>query len=115
MVQKSYQALQSEIKKLQQKADSLRLKQRQPVVESILRSMEEYSISIDELKAALTQRGSRRKARVNSVASKRANAVAAKYRNQETGETWTGRGKPPRWLAAVEASGVGRERFLISN
>jgi len=25
--------------------------------------------------------------------------VAIKYRNAETGETWTGRGKPPRWIA----------------
>ena len=25
-------------------------------------------------------------------------AVAVKYRNPETGETWTGRGRAPRWL-----------------
>lgn len=24
--------------------------------------------------------------------------IAAKYRNPETGDTWTGRGKPPRWI-----------------
>lgn len=27
--------------------------------------------------------------------------VAPKYRNPETGETWTGRGKPPSWIKDV--------------
>ena len=35
--------------------------------------------------------------------------VAAKYRNPETGETWTGRGKAPKWIAGVED----REKFVI--
>lgn len=34
--------------------------------------------------------------------------VAAKYRNPTTGETWTGRGKPPRWIADQD-----RGQFLI--
>ncbi len=34
--------------------------------------------------------------------------VAAKYRNPQTGETWTGRGKAPRWIADQN-----REKFLI--
>ena len=35
--------------------------------------------------------------------------VAPKYRNPVTGETWTGRGKPPKW---VQESGD-REALLI--
>lgn len=38
-------------------------------------------------------------------ASKRASGttgkVAPKYRHPETGDTWTGRGKPPLWIANV--------------
>ena len=34
--------------------------------------------------------------------------VAPKYRNPLTNETWTGRGKPPRWIQGQE-----REQFLI--
>ncbi|KKW69287.1 histone [Lampropedia cohaerens] len=36
--------------------------------------------------------------------------VAVKYLNKETGETWTGRGKPPRWI-----QGQDREKFLIQS
>ncbi|ODS69736.1 MAG: histone [Acidovorax sp. SCN 68-22] len=34
--------------------------------------------------------------------------VAPKYRNPATGQTWTGRGKPPRWI-----QGQDREKFAI--
>ncbi len=35
--------------------------------------------------------------------------VAAKYRDPNTGATWTGRGKAPRWLDGKE-----RNQFLIA-
>ncbi|MBS0315625.1 MAG: H-NS histone family protein [Proteobacteria bacterium] len=34
--------------------------------------------------------------------------VAAKYRNPATGATWSGRGKPPKWI-----QGQDRSRFAI--
>ena len=36
----------------------------------------------------------------------------AKYRGPN-GETWSGRGRTPRWLAALEAEGQGREQFAL--
>ena len=40
--------------------------------------------------------------------------VAAKYQNPANAkETWTGRGKQPRWLAAETAKGKKLEDFLI--
>ena len=38
---------------------------------------------------------------------------AAKFRNPETGEEWSGRGRPPRWLAALEAKGRDRKEFAV--
>ncbi len=37
---------------------------------------------------------------------------AAKYRGPN-GEEWSGRGRTPNWLEALEAEGRGREEFLI--
>jgi DNA-binding protein H-NS len=34
--------------------------------------------------------------------------VAPKYRDPESGSTWSGRGKPPKWIA-----GQDRDSFLI--
>lgn len=40
--------------------------------------------------------------------------VAPKYRNQATGETWTGRGLKPKWLTAALENGAKVEDFLIA-
>lgn len=45
-----------------------------------------------------------RRAKTSSPASK----VAPKYRDPATGQTWTGRGKPPRWI-----QGQDRAKFAI--
>ena len=44
----------------------------------------------------------------SSAGASKGSKVAAKYRNPETGDTWTGRGKAPRWL-----DGKDRDQFLI--
>ena len=39
--------------------------------------------------------------------------VAPKYRNKDTGETWTGRGLQPKWIQAAIAGGKKLEDFAI--
>jgi DNA-binding protein H-NS len=39
--------------------------------------------------------------------------VAAKYRNQATGETWSGRGLQPKWLKAAIAGGAKVTDFSV--
>lgn len=39
--------------------------------------------------------------------------VAAKYRNEATGETWTGRGLQPNWLKRALADGATLEQFKV--
>ena len=39
--------------------------------------------------------------------------VAAKYRNQATGDTWSGRGLKPKWLVAALATGKTLADFAI--
>lgn len=39
--------------------------------------------------------------------------VLPKYRNPQTSETWSGRGKRPRWLVAAMKSGKRIEEFRI--
>lgn len=39
--------------------------------------------------------------------------VAAKYRNAQTGESWTGRGLQPKWLKKALADGAKLEDFAL--
>ena len=43
----------------------------------------------------------------------RGGKVKPKYRNPATGDTWSGRGKRPRWFAAALAAGKKEKDFLI--
>lgn len=42
-----------------------------------------------------------------------ASKVAAKYRDKETGATWSGRGLKPKWLAGKLAAGQKIEDFAV--
>jgi len=54
-----------------------------------------------------------RKARGRKPRSDAGAKAVAKFRNPDTGETWSGRGRTPRWLAAKEAEGRRREEFAV--
>ncbi|WP_088279578.1 H-NS family nucleoid-associated regulatory protein [Ideonella sp. A 288] len=55
-------------------------------------------------------------AKVSTVRAKDTpSKVAAKYRNQATGDTWSGRGLQPKWLRAAIEGGAKIEDFLIAS
>ena len=119
MPRESYAAQQAKIEKeitrLQKRAEALQTRRRKPVITDIVKLMREYGITPEEIVAAMgsagkTTRTPRRKTAAETPAKR---AVAPKYRHPQTGETWSGRGKAPRWLAAEESKGVSREDFLI--
>ena len=39
--------------------------------------------------------------------------VKAKYQNPDTGDTWSGRGRTPKWVTEAEEGGTDRVEFLI--
>ncbi|SRR5690554_5533411 len=106
--------LEKEIVRLQKQAAALEKKQRAPIISDIVRSMREYDITPEEIDAAFN----RRTRGPSKSAAKKAGTTRApvppKYRNPETGATWSGRGKPPRWVSDAEKSGTSRDSFLIN-
>jgi len=42
------------------------------------------------------------------------NTVAARFRGPN-GETWSGRGRTPNWLASLEKQGQARDRYRIAD
>jgi DNA-binding protein H-NS len=116
--QQNYTALQAkiqkEIEKLKKQADALQRKKRKPVIASIVRSMKEFDITPNEILAAFGKPAARGTTRTAKKATPSARApVPVKYKHPETGATWTGRGKPPRWVVDAEASGKSRNDFLV--
>lgn len=82
-------------------ADAQR-EERAAAIAQIRTLMAQYGLTFADL-------GSKPSAAPRRSASK----VAPKYRNAETGETWTGRGLQPRWLKSALAAGRSLAEFAI--
>jgi len=115
MTRDSYAALQSkiekEILKLQKQAEALKERQRAPIIKAIIRDMRDYQITPEEILAAYNSKAGRT-SKVSGQSTRK--PVAPKFRNPETGDTWTGRGKAPRWITEAESAGKSRNDFLIN-
>lgn len=90
----------------QQKALALQIEQARKAevsgaVEQIRKLMNEYDLTI----ADITSTG--------KTSAAKGTKVAPKYKNSETGETWTGRGRQPKWVEAALASGKTLEDLLV--
>jgi DNA-binding protein H-NS len=84
-------------KALEQQLIVAREREAENVLADIVRTMKEYKISLAELMGAK-----------DKLVEDRKPAVAAKYRDPETGATWSGRGRAPHWIVDKN-----RDDFLI--
>lgn len=80
-----------------------RLKERASAITEVVGLISQYQITPQECGF------SGKSAKQKPAAQKK---VAIKYRSSD-GKTWTGRGKPPRWISEYESSGRSREDFRI--
>ena len=94
----SYKELQSQIEKLQKEAEQARKTELANVIADIQAKMKEYNIAPEDLRIGV-------KKKPGKMVRK---PVAPKYRDTTNGATWSGRGKPPKWMAGRDKS-----QFLI--
>ena len=112
----SLKTIETQIRRLQEKAEKLKASRKAPAIREIVKGMKAAGISIEELKAALGEKGNGTRKAMGKPAAKSSKAgkkVAPKYRDPDSGATWTGRGNAPAWVKAAEVAGRKREEFLI--
>ncbi len=120
--------IQSQIDRLQKQASEIRVREFDKTVQEILAKMNAFGISLKDLQTRQPpgkkgKRGSGKPkgavraqgAADTKVKSKRAGTVVAPKFRGPNGETWSGRGLMPRWLAALVAQGKNRDEFAIGN
>ena len=101
--------IQNQIAQLQKQAEEIRAKEFAQTVQDIQAKMAAYGITIADLQGGKAAKSGGRKSPAKS-----ANPAPAKYCGPN-GETWSGRGLMPRWLAALVAQGQSKEAFAVSN
>ena len=106
---KTYSDVKAAIDKLQARAEELRRSEKAGVISRIREAISVYGITAAEL--GLAGGGGRGAARGAAAAPAPAKVTVgvAKYRDPASGKTWTGRGKPPLWIAGAKD----RQAFLI--
>lgn len=88
----SYQEILSQIEELKQKAQDARKQEMAGAMAEIKRLMADFGITVEDLGGKAGK-------------SKTRGAAPAKYRDPDSGKTWSGRGRRPGWVVALEGQG----------
>jgi DNA-binding protein H-NS len=91
--------------KLERQISELQNSKRGEAITAVKALMAEHGLTVADLSAT----GSSASKAVKTSGKK----VAAKYRDPETGVTWTGRGLKPKWMAQAIANGKQVTDFAI--
>jgi DNA-binding protein H-NS len=97
----SYKELLAQRESLERQIEEAKSREYAEVLNEIKQKMADYGITLQELAGG-------RGAKSTKAASRGRTGVAPKYRDPDSGSTWSGRGKPPKWIA-----GQDRDSFLI--
>lgn len=93
----SYKELVAQREKIEKQIEEARAREVAQVIAEVKQKIQEYELTAKDLGLAVVD-GRRRAVRA---------PLAAKYMNPATGETWSGRGRAPKWI------GKSKEKFLI--
>lgn len=111
--------IQSQIEKLQKQASDIKAREFDKTVQDIRAKMQAFGITAKDLQtykpSAKGKKEPTSKKRSNAAAAANASKpVAAKFLGPN-GQTWSGRGLTPRWLAALIGQGHQKEEFAVKN
>jgi DNA-binding protein H-NS len=107
-------SIRKQIEVLEKKAQELIKKESAQAIAKVRELIEKYGLTAEDIGLMKQARTSARQAsdgRAKRGSKKVGKAVGVPmYQDPETGKTWTGRGKPPTWIAGA----ADRSRFLIA-
>lgn len=115
MAKPTYQELKAQAAKLLAQAEEMRKEEIASVAKEVAAKLNEYEISLSDLKAAGYAFATSDAGPKFSKAKKASTGtVAMKYRDPKNASNeWSGRGRSPKWIQAYEAAGKKKDDFLI--
>lgn len=101
------EAITTKIKRLQQQAEAIRIKQASTTLERIAELMRKGGLTVVDIEAHVG--GKKRKGRPAKQGAVAHASSVVKYQDPKTGATWSGRGRAPAWIAQAK----NRDKFLV--
>jgi DNA-binding protein H-NS len=115
----TYTEMIAQIEELKKQAEKTRREEFSAVLKTIKKQISDYGFSADDLgfgktKNIKTKVGIKnRKSKLGRVKRSTAGSKVSPKYHDGSGNTWTGRGKQPRWVAEALASGKTLDSLLI--
>ena len=112
--------LQNQIEKLQKQAADIKNREFDRTVKDIRAKMQAFGISLKDIQEVKSTKSGKQSMPKSTTSAKSRSSktlgtkVPPKFKSP-AGETWTGRGVMPRWMAALLAQGRSKEDFLIQS
>jgi len=102
----SYKELLAQREKLDSQIQNLMQREKAEGIAKAKKIIEEFGLTASDLFGRKGKRGrpAKKAAGAKKRVGKKRGKVAPKYKNPATGETWTGRGKAPKWIAGKDRS-----------
>jgi DNA-binding protein H-NS len=91
-----YEEIQSKIEELKAQAEMVKREEKQQAIDMARAMIQSFGITAKDLGLD--------KAPKSKTGPKPGNKVAAKYRDPQSGATWSGRGKTPKWINGADRS-----------
>jgi DNA-binding protein H-NS len=88
---------------LEKEIEATRRHERAEAISKVKSLMAQYGLTMADLNARTASK----------VSAGKGSKVAVKYRNEATGDTWSGRGLQPKWLKAALAAGRKIDEFAV--
>lgn len=107
---KQLREIEKRIRALQMQAEKLK-SGKDKGLKIVLAAMKEHGLTVDDITAASSKTARRGRPPGKKTGPAKGGKVAVKYRHGS--DTWTGRGRTPRWLVALEKDGRKREEFRV--
>ena len=107
-----YRQILAEIEDLKLKAEEARRTELVEVIADIKQKIRDYDLTAADLGLEPAPTAKPAPYATPGTAGKRA-SVKPKYRDPDSGNTWSGRGVMPKWMKAALDAGSTREEFLI--
>ena len=109
-------SIRKQIAALEKRAADLLKAKNGKVIAQIKALIDKHSLTAEDLgfgagRAGESSRGAKRGATAKKSSKSIMTAGVPRYRDPKSGKTWTGRGKPPAWIAGAKD----RSRFLIDD
>lgn len=105
--------IKKQIQSLEREAEQVRAKEVAGVIQRIKTAIDFYGLTAADLFAATGKAATKGKKIATKASKTKKSPAPARYKDKDSGKTWTGHGKRPGWFVKAIEAGVKAEEMSV--